>query len=178
LVADRDTETAAQTVVIPLTLSLIDTNKISTQKLIEFRRRESSEKRGSDYRKMRHRYADLIAEHIAATASVKSKNELIELRRQFKDEMNSDLKDLKEALGITLEGALTSTAVVSSVVGIASWLATANPMAGLLVAAVPNTGNVIQKIFELVNVGRGFSVKQREVMSAHPMAYIYALGRT
>jgi hypothetical protein len=173
LVADRDVETAAQTSVIPLTLSLIDTKKISTKKLIDFRRRESSEKRGNDYCKMRHKYADLVAEHVTATANVKSENELMELRRQFKDQMRSDLKDLEEGLGIKLGDALTSSAVVSSVVGVTSWIATANPAAALIVAA----GSVIQKIFELVNVGRGFSASQREIMSAHPMAYIYALGR-
>ena len=58
------------------TLSLIDASSIPISKLIAFRKREDSETRGRDYREMRHRYADAIAQHVETTKSVRSANEL------------------------------------------------------------------------------------------------------
>jgi hypothetical protein len=178
LVADRDPATAAQTSVVPLTLELIDTTRISTDRLIEFRKRELSEVRGNDYRKMRYKYADLVIEHINATAAVKSENELVELRRQFRVQMDTDLKDLRDALGLNLAQTITSSVVVSSVVAAGSWLALANPLTGITAMTVGSgAAKVIEKVFQLFGLQRGFSAKQRQIMTEHPMAYVYALSR-
>jgi hypothetical protein len=178
LVADRDPDVAAQTSVVPLTLSLLDMSSIPIDVLIDFRRREQSESRGRDYRALRHRYADRIVRHIEDTKSVESRNELEELRRQFEDEMRQDLRDLQDALRSNLIEAATSPVVVTAVVTAGSWLATRDPVATALAAAAGGgAASAVQKVAELFRNRRGFSAKQRETMRKHPMAYLYALNR-
>ncbi len=180
LVADRDPEAAAQSCVVPLTLSLLDMSSIPIDRLIEFRRREQSERRGGDYRALRHRYADRVVRHIEETKGVESRNELEELRRQFADDMRQDLRDLQSALRSNLIEVTTSPVVVTAVVTVGSWLATRDPMATALAAAAAAGGGAataVQKVAELFRLRSGFSAKQRETMRKHPMAYLYALDR-
>jgi hypothetical protein len=176
LVADRDPTTAAHTAVVPMTLSMINAGSIPIERLIDFRQREQRERRGGDYRDMRHRYADAILKHIEATKSVESSNELQELRRQFRDDMEKDLRDLRDALGFNMTDAITSPVVVSTVVSVGSWLATKDPIVALAAGGI--VPEAIKRVAELFKLRQGFSAKQRKVMSEHPMAYVYQLGRT
>lgn len=178
LTPDRDTQTAAQTTVVPLTLSLVDYATVPIASLIDFRRRERTERLGHDYTKMRHQYVDSIEKHIEATKDLRSENELAELRRQFEADMRTDLKDLREALGSNLTDTLTSPVVVSTLVAAGSWFATHDQTTVLAAAAAgASAKTVIEKVFELFRLRRGFSTKQREIMTAHPMAYLYQLSR-
>jgi hypothetical protein len=176
LVVDRAPELAAQTSVIPLTLSLLDMSSIPIQSLIDFRRREKVERNGHDYTALRHRYADRIVRHIEETKDVCSENELEELRRQFADDMRRDLRELQEALRCNWIEAATSPVVVTAVVTAGSWLATRDPVA-TAAAALAGGGatGAIQRIAELFRYRQDFSVRQRRIMRDHPMAYLYAL---
>ena len=179
LVADRDPQMAAQTAVVPLTLSLIDASSISIERLIDFRRREQSERRGGDYRTLRHRYADAVVRHVEATRMVESRNELRQLRREFEDDMRGDLRDLRDALGVGRLDAITSPVIVTAVVAASSWLATADPVATATAAmAGGGAARAIEKVVELFRLRTGFSAKQRKVMADHPMAYLYELNRS
>jgi hypothetical protein len=178
LVADRDPEAAAQTTVIPLTLSVLDAGLISTEKLIDFRRREEKEQNGGDYTAMRHRYSDLISAHIEATKNVRSVNELVELRRQFESDVRRDFKELCDALKTNWVDAVTAPVVVTSVVAAGSWLA-GHGLEALTIGtfAGAGAGSVIQRVVDLFRARNGFSTKQRDILAEHPMAYLYQLSR-
>jgi hypothetical protein len=178
LVADRDPEAAAQTAVVPLTLSMIDATSIPIERLIDFRRREEREGRGGAYQALRHRYADALVKHVEATKSVESRNELKQLRREFEDDMRRDLRELRDALGVNAIDAITSPVVVTTAVAVGSWLATADPVATATAAAAGGgAAKAIEKVVELFRLRTGFSAKQRKIMAEHPMSYLYQLSR-
>lgn len=161
-----------------MTLSMIDAASIPIERLIDFRRREERERRGGDYRAMRHRYADALADHIEATKTIKSRNELKQLRREFEDDMRRDLRELHDALGVNVVDAVTSPMVVTTVVAAGSWLATADPVATATAAAAGGgAAKAVEKVIELFRLRSGFSAKQRKVMAEHPMSYLYQLSR-
>jgi hypothetical protein len=178
LVGDRDPEAALQTTVVPLTLNMLDPESIPIQSLIDFRKREQSEGRGSDYREMRHRYADSLQKHVEATKTVASENQLTELRREFEEDTRRDLKELERALGSNLLQKLTAPIVVSSIVAAGSWLAIHNLHAALAALAASGWASIaIEKATAALRWQNEFGTKQREILAKHPMAYLYQIQK-
>ena len=60
--------------VVPVTLDLIDATSIPLDSLIAFRRREATERRGRDYTRLRHAYADMVQEQIKALGAALDQN--------------------------------------------------------------------------------------------------------
>jgi len=172
LIADRDEPVLAQSHVVPLTLGLIDAGSIPLEKLIDFRRREVRERRGGDYRALRHAYADAVQGHVAKLRDVESSNERDQLNFEFQNEMAQYLTELNRAIGLAKIEILLKPAVVSAVVGIGGFLAGGAAL-GAGLAALPALNNLA----DMFSAGLGFSEKQRKAMDKNPMAYMYQLGR-
>lgn len=178
MIADRDEPVLAQSHVVPVVLELVDAASIPIEKLVEFRRREEKEGRGRDYTAMRHSYADSVQAHVKRLAGIESEAQRTELNRQFRADMDDDLKDLRDALGGNRLELMLKPVVVTAVAGAAT--AAVGP-AGLL-AAVPaffdgKFGDSLRSIADMFSAGIGYGRKQREIMQKHPMAYMYALSR-
>ena len=173
LIADRDEPLLAQSHVVPLTLGLIDAGSISLDRLIEFRRREERERRGGDYRALRHAYADAVQGHVARLRGVESENEREQLSFEFEDEMARCLNELQRAIGLAKAEMVLKPVVVSTVVGVGGFLA-AGPLGGLAGLAA---GPALQGLADMFSAGIGFSEKQRKAMDKNPMAYMYQLSR-
>ncbi|HEX5264843.1 MAG TPA: hypothetical protein VFW13_15030 [Phenylobacterium sp.] len=179
LVAERAPVDAKPNRVVPYSLSLIDAADIPLENLLAYRRREASDRSGADYTKLRRRYASRIDAHLESIRTVESPNELDQRRKEFQGDLRDDLRDLKAELRLGAGDFLMSPAVVGTVVAAGAWAATRNAeatfMAGLSSGGV---GKAVEKLFEALNAKRGFSAKQRAIMAAHPMAYLYQLNRT
>lgn len=168
------------TLVVPLTLGMVDFSSIPLERLIDFRRREEKERRGSDYTSMRHAYADKIQAHAEALKAAGNDAQLSALNDQFRDEMQKSLKDLKEALGDNRMTLLLKPVVVATVVGVGMTVAAGTGGAAAALAAggaaigtaLPDIAKYIAGMFD---AGLGFSKKQREAMAKSPMAYMYQL---
>lgn len=85
--------------VAPITLDLINATSIPIKYLVAFRKREESERRGGDYRKLRHRYADTVQHHMRALDYAIDQFERDEINRVFRDTIQDDFRDLRSELG-------------------------------------------------------------------------------
>jgi hypothetical protein len=165
--------------VVPVTLDLVDASRLPMENLIAFRAREASERRGGDYTKLRHAYADRVQTQVAALRGESDPFQRRELERQFRNDMSQDLKDLREALTGNRLDLVLKPVIVPSVVGagaLASGLApaTAAILAGTAVAGA-NVAEVAKNVADFFSSGFNFSKQQRETMAKHPMAYMYSL---
>lgn len=173
LIADRDEPVMAQSHVVPVTLDLIDAGSVTLEKLIDFRGREKRERNGGDYRAWRHNYADAIKAHVRELRDLESANHRDELTRQFREEMERHLSELKRAVGTAKREFVLNPTIISVAVGVGGLLLE-GPTTGLLGLAA---GPAIQSVADMFNAGIGFSEKQRQAMEKNPMAYMYQLAR-
>jgi hypothetical protein len=170
--------------VVPVTLDIIDSTSIPLEGLIAFRRREASERRGSDFTQLRHAYADMVQEQITALGSALDQTERDELTRQFRFRVERDLKDLRRELGGNL-GQLVITPVVAAAVvtggslltGLANDLQTAAAL-GLTIAVGSKLDDVAKTIAGFVKDRMSFNGRQREILAKHPMAYMWEMSRS
>ena len=168
--------------VIPVTLDLIDASGVPIENLITLRRREQSERKGSDYTKMRHAYADAVQQQITALGAAVDQFERDELTRQFRHKMEIDLKDLRGEIGGSLTDVVLKPVVIATVAtggALLSGLAHGAEAAfayGLAAAFGSEVKDVAKTIAGFASDRMSFSKKQRDIMAKHPMAYIYALS--
>ena len=166
--------------VVPVTLDVIDASSIPLENLIELRRREASEKRGGDYTAMRHAYADAVQAQAEALGGALDQFERDEINRDFAGRMGRDLRDLREALGGNRLELVMKPVVVATVATAASLASGISLPAALTVGASAALGSdwkeISKSVADLFSSGFNFDYKQRETMSKHPMAYMYALS--
>lgn len=180
LLADRQ-QRSPDTQVVPMTLELIDFSSISLERLVDFRRREATEAKGSDYRDMRHAYADAVQAHAEALKAAGNQAQRDVLNAEFREDMAKSLKDLKVALGENKLGLVLKPVVVATVVGAGlAFVAGTGGMAAALAAGGAAVGtslpDIAKHVAGMFEAGLGFSKKQREAMAKSPMAYMYQLA--
>lgn len=173
LIGDRHEPVLPHSHVVPMTLELIDAASITLDRVIDFRRREASERKGGDYRAWCHAYADAIQAQIVALKGVESVHHRDELNRQFRGEMRRHLSELERAIDIAGLEFVLKPAVISVAVAGAGFLA-AGPAGGFAGLAA---GPALQAVAGLFNAGIGFSERQRNAMNDNPMSYMYQLAR-
>jgi hypothetical protein len=122
LIGSGDKRPSAEVEVIPITLDLIDASSIPLKNLIALRRREQSERGGTDYTKLRDNYADIVQGQVAALGAACDQFECDELNRQFRSRMETYLKDLRHELGgnridLVLKPVVVATLVTTVVTG-------------------------------------------------------------
>ena len=167
--------------VIPITLDLIDASSIPLQNLIALRQREERERRGSDYTRMRHNYADKVQAQVAALGQTHDQFDRDELNRQFRSTMETDLKDLRrEVGGEKLDLVFKPVVVATIVAGGSIWAGALDAPAAIAAGAAAAVGSELKDIAKTIagflGDGLKFDRKQRETMAKHPMAYMYALS--
>ena len=181
LIGSGDKRAGTEAEVVPITLDVIDASSIPLESLIALRRREQSERRGKDYTQLRHNYADMVQAHVAALGAACDEFERDELNRQFRFRMETDLKELREALGanridlvlkpVVVAMLVTGGSLLTGAVGVPAAL-----MAGAAAAVGSSLKDVAKTVADFLNAGLNFDRKQRETMAKHPMAYMYALS--
>jgi hypothetical protein len=125
---------------VPISLDVVDAAKIDIAALIALRRREERES-GHTLRDLRHRYVSGLESYVTRLANVDvTLSDAREIQRQFKSDMEVDLKDLKAELGLGRTKLLTSkeliVTVLTGVATAASWLAGLQlPLEGVITLA-------------------------------------------
>lgn len=181
LIGNGGQRPASEAEVVPITLDLIDASSVPINKLIQLRKREQSERLGSDFTKLRHRYADMVQAHVAALGAALDQIERDELNRQFRFSMKTDLNDLRRELGGNASDLLLKPVVVASLVTGGALLTGAIDVptaltAGAAAAVGADVKTIAKTVADFLSQGLKFDRSQRKAMSEHPMAYMYALS--
>lgn len=162
---------------VPICLKIIDTKHLRIDTLIKLREREAKDLNHT-LRDLRHRYVDGIETYISRLVSEKtSKADAIEVQRQFADDMEADIKDLRAELGFARGEALFSkelfATVLTAVGTAASWLF-GIPLA---LEGVITLGGVPAAIGGLMGARNQYLKDRHAIMKEHPMAYLYEARR-
>jgi hypothetical protein len=162
---------------VPISLKVIDTSRVSIDALIRLRKREEKES-GHTLRDLRHRYVDGLEVYVDRLVNQKAtKADAMEIQRQFANDMKADFKDLRAELGFARNEVFLSkeffATVLTATGTVASWLYGA-PLAleGVITAA-----GVPAAIGGLLGVRNKYLKERQSVMKKHPMAYLYEARR-
>lgn len=176
---DQRPGTAAD--VVPITLDLIDAASIPFENLVAFRKREARERRGADYRKLRHHYSDIVQAHMRALDGAVDQFDREEMNRVFRDRMAENLRDLRSELGGNKLELVLKPVVMAGVAAAGTAATGADHLATALAAGVgavfgSSWKDVGSAVADLFSGGLAFDRKQRGTMAKYPMAYMYALS--
>lgn len=182
MIGSGDQRPGAVREVVPITLELIDASSIPLDNLIAFRRREASERRGGDYRKLRHSYADTVQAQMKALDGAIDQKDRDEIHRVFRARMDQDLKDLRQELGGNRIDLVLKPVVIASFAAAGAALHGSDHLTTVLTAGAAgafgsNWKEIGSAVADLFAGGLSFDRKQRETMARHPMAYMYALAK-
>lgn len=151
---------------------VLDARRIPIKKLVNLRKREAKE-HGSDLRTMRQRFAKAIHDHIERVAKeARTKNDVKELNRQFKDELKTDLYDLKKELGLNSLKTLFSKEVGASVLLVGGALV--SPIEGLTGLAKTVSGVGVIPLLKAEVEHRG---AKRDILRRHTMSWLYLASK-
>jgi hypothetical protein len=169
--------------VIPLTFKTVALERVSFERLIDFRRRETNPGNGHDYRQLRHRYVDSLVEHAKAVAGYPlGTADRTLLDEQFQRKMEDDLAELKDQLGIARMDAILSKESLA-LIGLAAVAATSF-VSGAALAAVPlavagaiKASGVMASVGGPLAMAHKYGVARKKVLRDHPMAYLFEIDR-
>lgn len=160
--------------VVPVTLGIINADKVPLSELIDFRKREAKAA-SDDLRRLRQRYRARLEAHIASLAATTSAGDARELQRMFQQEMRDDLADLKADLRLSRREMLTSKdtiflAVVTLTAAIAAGKGLDVPIEQVTFGgSIPVLGGVF-------NAHSKYAQARRAIIARHPMAYMLELA--
>lgn len=174
IMPERHTDTMADWTIVPMALDLVDCSSLPFDALLDFREREQSDQSLAE---LRRRYADFVHKQIAILSDSDSAAGFEERKRFIRQQMETDLADLRDGLRLGKRELIFSSAVVSVAVAGGSWLANAgaDPVA-LTMFSAPVVASVFEKFSGVLAEGFKFGSAQRQTIKEHPMAYMYALS--
>ncbi|WP_296614601.1 hypothetical protein [Sphingomonas sp.] len=163
--------------VVPLTFKSISLDQIDLGKLVAFRKREAKAS-GHHYRALRHLYLDRLEEHLAEAAKfVPGSDDREELDRVFEEEMEDDLRDLKDELGVARRDALLSKDTLTFALAggalLAAGVVAAAAAAPIVIPAALTLTGAPATIGGMLSTSNKYAAKRREILRKHPMAYMY-----
>jgi hypothetical protein len=162
---------------VPISLKMLDTSRVTIDALINLREREAKES-GHTLRDLRHRYADSLEAYSKRLVTEKTtKADAQEIQRQFTDDMSSDLSELRAELGYAKKDVLLSkeffATVLTATGTAASWLFGV-PLA---LEGVITAGGAPAAIGGLLGLRNKYLKERQALMKKHPMAYLYEARR-
>jgi hypothetical protein len=157
---------------VPLSLRIIDTDKIPLKRLVDFRRREATENRGSDYRTLRHNYLKHLEDYAKLLASPDlTEGDKEEVVRRYWSDLEAKLGDLKAELGIARSDALLNKDVVTTV-GFAAGV----PLTPLAVSAAMTASSALVGVGVLTGLNRYRTARRAALRNReNPASWLYLL---
>ena len=163
--------------IVPLTLNGIAVDRLPIERLIEFRKREFKERRGSDYRALRHNYLNAIEQHFGRIANVAPHSrERVELDRVFESDMEDDLRDLKRELGFARNEAWLGKDVLTLAIAGGALLGAAAGIPDIPVPEVVTGAGSAAMLGGLLGTGNKLAKARYDILRKHPMAYLYEVS--
>jgi len=166
-------EVSAHQHVVPLTLKGVNLESVSTQRLIEFRKREAGPE-GHQYRGLRHKYLARVEAQVVALAKLERVEDRDELDRTFCEDMDKDFRDLKDELRFARNEAWLDRGFMTLV---ASSAASALALAGMgVMPEVYGPAGLAVSLAGSLGPVNKLAKSRLDIMQKHPMAYLYRLG--
>ena len=156
-----------------LTIEMVDADKISIRKLVDFRQKEATSPKGHELRLLRHRYLQRLSDQAASLVRLPKKSDREEARRQFAQETNDDLRHLHSELGLAAREVIATKEVLVAVLAGMATIASEFMNVPIRNVIAPTGGLV--SIGGVFATGTRFARSRREVLQRHPMAYLYEL---
>ena len=153
---------------VTLSLNVIDGRSIPLRRLVDFRKREMASK-STDYRTMRQRYVNCLERYIERVRKdVKTAQDYDVVLREFRNDIESDLKELKSELKIANLKTLFSKEMAMAVGVVAGALC--EPISGLtgLSTILKGVG-----IAPLVGTHVKLRKARRDAMMSHEISWLY-----
>lgn len=153
---------------VTISLKVLGADDIPIDNLIAMRRREAKSNSG-DYRQMRRRYRETLDRYVKRlTNDVKTKGDVKEIERQFKEEMKQDLKDLKRELNLASINGLFSKEMALTAIVVAG--AFTEPISGLTTLAATLKGIGVAP---LVRTEAKYRTARRKALRESSMSWLY-----
>jgi hypothetical protein len=160
---------------VPITLEVLDVGAIDMKRLVEFRKREKGSA-GQAIRDLRHRYIERIESYVKTLTTTKgTTSDQIEIKRQFKEDMEGDWANLREALRFARNEAIFSKDIITATVAVVGTIATLAFGLPFVLTEVCTFAGAPVALGGLLGVRNSYLEKRRSVLAMHPMAYLYKL---
>jgi hypothetical protein len=147
-------------------LSIFEPAQIDLRALIAMREREAAGD-GKDYRKFRRNYLSRIQTYADRIVGAQSPRDVAEIERQYRIEMQDDVKFLQDALQDNVLDAILSK---ETGIGIATQGAS-------LLTGVPGIAAAIGALLGAMGVGKKFARGKQKVLFDHATAWVYLAHR-
>ncbi len=165
------TERTDEAMVLPVLLSLVDASDVPLAKLIAYRAEEKDPF-------LRHNMLATISKHIIGLRKTTNLAQIRERQEAFEHAMKVDLFRLRDELRSNKVKFVTSTAVLTGIVGafaVASALTHGAVQIGAGLVAAGTAGARMKDFSELFGSGLDLADKQRKLLELHPMAYMHEI---
>lgn len=107
---------------VTISMNVIGAENIPLKALVKFRKKEIKEN-SNDYRTLRLNYMNALTRYLdRISKECKTRSDIVEVERQFKEEINTDLNNLKHELGLANKEALFSKEMAVSLLFMAGSL--------------------------------------------------------
>jgi len=163
----------AQDELLPITLEVANVDELPFNKWLDLRKREHSKPDGKDIRKLRHRFLDKLEEQAKQLAATRPGLAQEETKRQFKQDMQDDYRDLRDALKLEAKQVLTTKEVLVSALAAVATLGVLSMHAVIPMPDVLSGTGGLVTIGGLLGSKSKFVNARRKVLQEHPMAYFY-----
>jgi len=150
---------------VTVTMDVVDPNQFSLKELIALRKREGKES-GDSLKQLRHNYLDTIDVASKKMAACTSESDLEEILRVFREQMQIDIGNLRDALKLKRDNAILSKEVGVGLLAVAGMALTPWTFPSGLLA-----------IGALVKQSRNYKADRRSVMKDHAMSWIFELSQ-
>jgi hypothetical protein len=162
---------------IAISLNILDLSAIPLGEMIEMREREEKGG-GSSLRDLRHRYIDSLQTYVERLRNeVCNKADAEEALRQFRDDLEIDLKNLKKELGFASREALFSKEMLVTTVAAAGTVGTWVLGLPVALSGVISAAGGPATVGGFAAIHNRFQSARHTIMQRHPMAYLYQQSR-
>lgn len=158
---------------ITISLKVLDVKDIPIKKLVKFREDENKSRRPSDYSSLRRKYRSHLQTYIQRIKKeAKTKKDVKEIEKQFKQDISENLQILKDELKTANIKALLSKEVLFTIIVGANYLT--NPLSGI--TDIPQYYNSLG-IAPLVKLNLDYSNKRIKAYKKSYLSWLFLANR-
>jgi hypothetical protein len=149
---------------ITISLEVIDADQFTLKELIDFRKKEASEKDGHHFTKLRHNYLETLDGYVKSIGEVKdNESDVKEIENTFKKKMKEDVGFLKDGLKKSATDAIFSKEVGFGILAAAGMAVT--PWTGLL------------GVWALGKTANNYKEDRKKALKEHAMSWLFSIKK-
>lgn len=173
----RPDEAQARSILVGISLDVMDTSQIDLESLVKFRKRESKQTNKS-LLALRHHYSDTIEAYVGElTKPNLVLSEVEDIREDFRSSLAKDLGHLREEMGFAKRSLATAKELwATAVAGVGLMNAPAIAGASADYSGAFAAAGGIVAIAGIASSTNAFLKTRVDALRRHPMGYLYSIG--